>query len=1005
MVAAAESPAERGFRLPGPVTALATATAIGLILLAGLGLYLWSASRSVAAVREQGLRSLRRLALAGNISENRESAARIAAATADERWRDRYAGAKSAWETALAEFRRVSPSVFTAEPGRRLTESSTRLLEMEKQAFDLERAGQRDRAHALLFGEAYERQENVQRASEKEIAVILQGRLQALGEEQRRRGAVAITSFCITFPLLLTAWILSLRSTIRHLAEQRRSDARLQESEQRLATLFEGIDDALLVHDRAGQILDCNSAACRRLGYSREELLQLHTSDIDSPEFANGFAQRCARQMASKVYICEGEHIARDGRRIPVDINTRVIVYRGVEVVLAAIRDITERKRVEAELELMREAADSASAAKSEFLANMSHEIRTPMNGILGMTELALATPLNGEQREYLQMVKVSTDSLLTVINDILDFSKIEAGRLSIEPVEFPLRDTLAEMMKALAFRAQEKGLDLAYRVPPDIPDQLVGDAGRIKQVIVNLIGNAIKFTERGEIVAGVAVDSREGDEMLLRFTIADTGIGIPANRLSSIFEPFRQADGSTTRKYGGTGLGLTISAQLAGLMGGRIRAESEVGKGSAFHFTARLKVAAGSAAGSAPSCCALDGLSVLMIDENATCRAILQEMLSAWRMAPVAVDGPAAALDAMDRARAAGAPFGMIVLDSKTPDRSLDALAASFRRLTPVGGPPVILLTPAGAVAEAERFHAFGIRAQLRKPIRQSELLDAMMTVIAAESLDRFHAFRAQGAEPFEAEPHSPARSLRILVAEDNPVNQRLLLRMLEKQNHSVALVSNGRQAVEMLGRQSFDLALLDVQMPEMSGLEVAAAVRAREKESGGGERLPLAAITANAMKGDREQCLAAGMDAYIAKPIHPEELISMIENMVIIQTPDAAISFDGSLFEGDPEFLTEIVNLFLETYPGLLSEIDEAVVRRDAAGLRRAAHTIKGAVSNFGARKIVEQAKTLEAIGRSGNLERAAPTAAALRSLMQTFAPELVAAAARAGDKQVFT
>jgi PAS domain S-box-containing protein len=298
----------------------------------------------------------------------------------------------------------------------------------------------------------------------------------------------------------------------------------------------------LLIHDTEGHILDCNGAACRRLGYTRKELLALLTSDIEAPKFAQGFAQRCARQLSNLAYVCEGEHVTKDGRRIPVEINTRVITYLGVPALLAAVRDITERKRVEAELEQMREAADSANAAKSEFLANMSHEIRTPMNGILGMTELALGTQLSGEQREYLQMVKASTDSLLTVINDILDFSKIEAGRLLIEPIEFHLRDSLAEMMRTLAFRANEKGLALAYRVPPDVPDDILGDSGRIQQVILNLVGNAIKFTVRGEILVSVSVDLRNGDDAVLHFAVADTGIGIPPDQISSIFEPFKQA-------------------------------------------------------------------------------------------------------------------------------------------------------------------------------------------------------------------------------------------------------------------------------------------------------------------------------------------------------------------------------------------------------------------------------------------------------------------------------
>jgi PAS domain S-box-containing protein len=979
-------------------------TAFGLVFLAGLGLYIWSESRSVAAEQAEELRSLEVLTIAAKASENPKVGARMSVTTADSRWLSHYASSKAAWEIAVTELRRLAPSVFETEAGKLLLNSSRRLLEIEEKASHLARNGDAARAEALLLGGDYERAESQLQASRQEIDQLLHRWLRRRLDSQQKRGALAITSFCIFFPLLVVVRVLSLRVIVRRLAEQRRADERLQESEQRLSIFFEGIDDALLIHDTEGHILDCNGAACRRLGYARQELLALRTSDIEAAEFAQGFAQRCARQLSNRAYVCEGEHVTKDGRRIPVEINTRVITFLGVPALLAAVRDTTERKRVEAELEQMREAADSANAAKSEFLANMSHEIRTPMNGILGMTELALGTQLSGEQREYMQMVKASTDSLLTVINDILDFSKIEAGRLLIEPIEFHLRDSLAEMMKALAFRADEKGLALAYRVPPDVPDDIVGDSGRIQQVILNLVGNAIKFTARGEILVSVSVDSRNGDDVALHFAVADTGIGIPPDQISSIFEPFKQADSSTTRKYGGTGLGLAISSQLAGLMGGGIRVESEVGKGSVFHFTARLKVAR--TEDSRRKCSpALDGLSVLVIDENATSRGILHEMLSGWRMKPVAVDGAAAVRDALQRAAAGNDPFAIVILDAKTSDKDTERLAASLRQASLPDGAAVILLTYGAESAESEKFQLFNTRACLHKPVRQSELFDTLITIISADSLERFDAFRSQGPALQEAQEHMPGKALRILVAEDNPVNQRLLIRMLEKQGHSVALVSNGREALETLTRQSFELALLDVQMPEMSGLEVAAAVRAREKASRVTKRLPIAAITANAMKGDREQCLAAGMDAYIAKPIHQEELLAMIENVVIIQEPEAAISFDGALFEEDPEFLAEIVNLFAETYSDLLSDIDTAVSRQDADQLRRAAHTMKGAVANFGAKPIVEQAKTLEEIGRSGDFAPAAEAACVLRSLMEKFVPELRAAVARAADKQVVT
>ena len=986
------------------------ATPAGLVLLAGVGWYILSASEAITSVREREFHSLELLGAARIAHGNRAIAARQAVAVAAPRWLERHYHAVAQWQSDVAELQLLAPAEFRSGPGKGLAELGARLLALDEQAFSLVSQGKTDAASALLFGDLYEREEQALRVNENRGAEILRLSLQHVLDTQRHRGKLAMTSFCVAFPTLVLVWIFSLRTTLRRLDQQRLADQRLQESEQRLSTLFEGIDDTLLVHDLEGRILDCNAAACRRLGYMRDELLALRTPDIDSPEFAAGFAQRSARQMAAGAYVCEGEHVAKDGRPIPVDISTRVIAYRGLPAILAVARDITERKRVEAELDLMRESAEKANAAKSEFLANMSHEIRTPMNGILGMTELALGTDLSAEQTEYLQMVKSSADSLLTVINDILDFSKIEAGKLSLDPIEFQLRDALASMMGTLALKAHEKRLDLAYRVPPEIPDHLIGDPGRLQQVLVNLTGNAIKFTERGEILISVAMDSKEPGEALLIFTVADTGVGIPENQLQAIFEPFKQGDGSTTRKYGGTGLGLTISAQLAALMGGRIWAESESGKGSAFHFTARLGLIEAPAGGPEPahSGRTLEGISVLVVDGSLTSRGILLEMLSSWSMQPVAVDGVETALTALNGAIAQGNPFAIVILD---PSVSEMERVECIRRLRAAGGPAVIVLTSTPGSGNAEALRALGIGAYLHKPVRQSELLNAMIGVIASESLQRLGALTSgsSGGAGAEKRPTAPIPALRILVAEDNPVNQRLLVRMLEKRGHSVALVSTGREAVDALTCQKFDIALLDIQMPEMGGMEATVAIRAAERgkrEPGGAAcHIPIVAITANAMKGDRERCLAAGMDDYIAKPIHQKELFGVIENMPIIKEIDTTISFDGSLFDGDPEFLAEIVNLFLETYPALLSEIENAVLNKDAAALGRAAHTMKGAVANFGARAVVDQAKELEMMGKSGDLEPANDAAQSLRALMQKLLPELESALEKATEKQAFT
>ncbi len=769
----------------------------------------------------------------------------------------------------------------------------------------------------------------------------------------------------------------------------------LRESQARYRDLVETIDARIWETDASGAYTYSSPRSSRIFGYEAEEMIGKTPYDMMPPEEAIRVKEIVEPLIASHQDIVSLEcvNVHKDGGHVLIetngkpffDANGNFLGYRGID------QDITQRKRAAEEQRRAKVAAEAASRAKSEFLANMSHEIRTPMNGIIGMTELALDTELSPEQREFLNAVKASADSLLSVINDILDFSKIEAGKLDLDPIEIELRESLGDIVSALAIRAHEKGLELAYRVAPDVPDIVIGDPHRLRQVIVNLVGNAIKFTEQGEVVLSVETERRTKSDVRLHFSVSDTGIGIPAEKQMMIFDAFAQADGSTTRNYGGTGLGLAISSQLVAMMGGRIWVESEMGKGSTFHFVVDLGLRKGRRKRT-PVAVNLKDLRVLVVDDNQTNRNILEEVLANWRMRPAAVSSGPSALDALTQAKKDNDPFRLILLDGHMPGMDGFTVAEKIKQMAELDGATIMMLTSDHRPGDAIRCRDLGIALHLVKPIRQSELLSAI-TAALGES--------RQMKDPVDPAPERSidpcGQTLKILLAEDNHVNQQLAVRMLEKRGHTVSVVDNGKQAVEALRKERFDVVLMDVQMPEMGGFEATATIR--RDEGATGDHVPIIAITAHAMKGDRERCLAAGMDGYISKPLQPSELLKVVEEATATRAcaPAKTITIDArevmARVEGDMGLLGEIVELFIDESSRQLDEIRDAIARDDHESLERAAHSVKSSISNFAAKDAFDAAQRLETIAHSGDMTNAREAYETLRSHIERLRPALAA------------